>query len=82
MQIAPLIYTVIYSYVTPANDQIRAERKRVHKGDIVELSGYLVNIQATDGWRWHSSLTRGDTVNGACELIWVEDFQIVTDMYL
>jgi hypothetical protein len=30
-----------------------------------------------DGWRWRSSLTRNDTGAGACEVIFVRDFQVL-----
>lgn len=48
----------------------------VRTGDIVELKGSLVRVDEKGGWHWVSSLTRNDTGNHACELIWVEDFGI------
>ena len=66
-------------HLIPFNDAIKSDMKRVRKGDIVEISGSLVNVTSeTDGWRWNSSLTRNDTGAGACELIWVKSFDIVT----
>ena len=41
-------------------------------GGIVTLSGKLIEVTGKEGWQWRSSLTRDDTGNGACELIWVE----------
>jgi hypothetical protein len=41
-------------------------------GQIVTLDGYLVNATGPEGRTWNSSLTRDDTGNGACELIYVE----------
>ncbi len=29
------------------------------------------------GWRWKSSLTRKDTGNGACELVWVKQMKVL-----
>ena len=40
--------------------------KDVHVGDIVQLRGKLVRVNATDGWHWVSLLSRDDTGNGAC----------------
>jgi hypothetical protein len=55
--------------------------KEIRNGDIVQLSGSLVNVVSeSDGWRWKSSQTRNDTGKGACELIWVESLQIVTPL--
>jgi hypothetical protein len=38
--------------------------------------GYLVEVRGRDGFRWRSSLTREDTGNGACELVWVEKLDV------
>lgn len=59
-------------HLIPANDVVRKNLLRVREGEIVRFSGYLVNLRASDGWRWSSSTSRTDTGNGACELIWVE----------
>ncbi len=64
-------------HMLPANERIEYLLKKVKKGDIIELKGHLVKVEADDGWRWKSSLTRKDTGNGACEVIWVEDFMIL-----
>jgi len=46
--------------------------KKLKKDDLVYLKGSLIEIQAKDGWRWKSSLSREDTGNGACELMRVD----------
>ena len=50
--------------------------KGARKGQVVALEGYLVKVISKDGWWWKSSLTRNDTGNGACEVIWVEEVEI------
>ena len=50
----------------------------VEAEDIITIDGYLVEVSATDGWRWRSSLTRNDSGNGACELVLVESIKIKT----
>jgi hypothetical protein len=59
-------------HMIPATEEI--ERRLVHlrPGQVVALTGYLVDVRGPDGWRWHSSLTREDTGAGACELVWVD----------
>ena len=64
-------------HMIPADDLVEAEINRTRKGDIIELEGYLVEVQSDDGRRWKSSLTREDTGANACELIWVEQFAVV-----
>lgn len=59
-------------HMIAANDVVADTLKELNEYDVVTIKGYLVNVLATDGWRWQSSLTRDDTGAGACELIWVE----------
>jgi hypothetical protein len=65
-------------HLIPANDWIASIIDDVRKGDIIELSGKLVRVDADDGWRWISSLSREDVGNHSCELIWVEDFTVLS----
>lgn len=66
-------------HLIPASNSVKRAIGRVRKGEIIEISGSLVNVASNgDGWRWNSSQTRGDTGKGACELIWVESLHIVT----
>ena len=66
-------------HLIPANETVASDIKKIRKGDIIELSGSLVNVtSASDGWRWQSSQTRYDTGKGACELIWVDSLEVVT----
>lgn len=63
-------------HLIPADAVVEKVLKRVRVGNIVHVSGYLVEARAGDGWRWVSSLTREDTGAGACELIWVEQVEL------
>lgn len=55
-----------------ARPSINKKLKKLRHEDIVTIRGYLVRVEATDGWHWQSSLSRTDSGNGACELVWVE----------
>ncbi|MFK8068683.1 MAG: hypothetical protein AB8D52_10595 [Gammaproteobacteria bacterium] len=66
-------------HLIPVNDSVANKIMKVRQGDIIKMSGSLVNVISADGnWRWKSSQTRDDTGNGACELVWVKNFQIIT----
>ena len=58
-------------HMIPADGAVRAELLKVKRHELVELSGYLVEIRSPDGWHWRSSTTREDTGGGACEVVWV-----------
>jgi hypothetical protein len=64
-------------HMIPADGQVAKRLQDVRRGNVVKIRGYLVRVDAKDGWQWQSSLTRHDTGNGACELIWVEDVSVM-----
>ncbi|TVQ68348.1 MAG: hypothetical protein EA363_11415, partial [Balneolaceae bacterium] len=64
-------------HMIPATREIERALKRVRKGDLVRFNGKLVNVEGPGGFRWRTSTTRTDTGNGACELVFVESFEIV-----
>lgn len=64
-------------HMIPADGVIERRLKAVRPGQTVRIGGWLVEAQASDGWRWRSSLTRNDTGAGACEVIFVRDLQVL-----
>jgi hypothetical protein len=63
-------------HLIPSSPEIDAELDEIVVGHIVTLSGSLVNVEAKDGWKWKSSLTRSDAGAGSCEVIWVTGIQV------
>jgi hypothetical protein len=63
-------------HLIPANGSVEAKLRALRSGNIVTLSGYLVRANRADGFTWVSSLTRADTGDGACELVWVEALEV------
>lgn len=64
-------------HMIPKDDRVRKKLLAVRTGEIVFIEGYLVNVWASDNWTWNTSTTRDDTGGGACEIIWVETFEVV-----
>ena len=60
-------------HVIPANDAVKSQLKKVKVGQVVTLKGQLIEAKTANGWHWRSSLTREDTGNGACELMYVTE---------
>lgn len=58
-------------HMIPASPTVAAALEDIEAGDAVRIDGWLVQVEARDGWRWRSSLTREDTGGGACELVYV-----------
>ena len=63
-------------HMVPADALIQRQLEQVRPGQVVTISGQLIEAQASDGWRWRSSMTREDTGNGACELVLVKSLSV------
>ena len=58
------------------NEEIAKKIKKIKKNDYVRIKGNLVDVDFGDG-TWETSMTRGDTGNGACEILFVKELHIV-----
>lgn len=63
-------------HMIPANDGVRRRLLSVKTGQVVELRGQLIRADGKEGWHWISSLSRTDTGDGSCEVIWVESIRV------
>jgi len=59
------------------DDFIRRQVKKIRVGDQIRVRGYLAAYESEGGSTRGTSTVRTDTGNGACETIYVEDFDIV-----
>lgn len=59
------------------DDTIRRQVRKVRIGDQVRVRGYLAEYTSDNGSRRGTSTTRTDSGDGACETIYVEDFDII-----
>jgi hypothetical protein len=64
-------------HLIPADDTVLRTLGALRQFDIVRVRGYLVEVRANDGWTWTSSLTRNDTGNRSCEIVWVEQLDVL-----
>jgi len=60
----------------PADDGVAAALADVREGQVVRISGLLVEATRPDGWRWRSSLSRDDSGGGACEVVWLQQLEV------
>lgn len=63
-------------HMIPASDFVRGRLLAARVGQTIHLRGQLVQAVGRDGWTWTSSLSRLDTGDGACEVIWVESVDL------
>ena len=59
-------------HLIPANGWVGDRVADVRVGDVVQLRGFLVDVDRSDGFRWRTSLTRNDTGGGSCEIFYLE----------
>jgi hypothetical protein len=65
-------------HVIPENSSVSGVLDRLRAGSVVELRGQLVDIEGGDGGM-RTSLTRGDTGAGACEILLAEFVNITEE---
>ena len=63
-------------HLIPATKDIDGRMRRLRPGQITTIGGYLVDVRGPGGFVWNTSLTRNDTGNGACEIVWVETLEV------
>ncbi|MDD2331726.1 MAG: hypothetical protein PHI68_03625 [Candidatus Cloacimonetes bacterium] len=73
------------NHLIPATDNLRRAMKLAREGMKVELGGYLVDVESKEAGKgslaWKSSLSRTDTGNGACEIIYVTKLRLEDRLY-
>jgi len=65
------------NHLIPADDEVGQALSRVRVGDLVTLTGRLVDVEIRDAgartvFRGRTSLSRSDVGSGACEILYVE----------
>jgi len=63
------------THVIPADAGVRRQLKRLRVGQVVHLTGFLVNAVRDDGAYIDTSLTRSDSGPGSCEVVLVEQIE-------
>jgi hypothetical protein len=71
----------VTNHLIPASSAIARRIQAIHVGDQIRMTGLLVDYTVTrDGqtiFTRRTSLTRSDTGNGACEILYVTDLAVV-----
>lgn len=65
------------THVIAADAHVGLQLKRLRVGQVVRLTGSLVDGLRDDGAWIHTSLTRSDSGAGACEVMLVEDVEVL-----
>ncbi len=60
------------THVIPADSAVRRQLRQLRVGQVVHLTGFLVDAVRDDGAYISTSLTRSDTGAGSCEVVLVE----------
>ena len=72
------------THVVPASSDLASAARSLTPGDIAELGGELVRIDGRKGqgkvW-WKSSLSRTDTGDGSCELLYLRRLRVNGKVY-
>jgi len=63
-------------HVIHSSQAVLKDIRALGRKDHIRLNGFLVNVNFQDG-AWKTSLTRNDTGNGSCEIMYVTDIQVL-----
>ncbi|MDD4277695.1 MAG: hypothetical protein PHT37_07400 [Candidatus Cloacimonetes bacterium] len=73
------------NHLIPASNNIKKAMRKARKGDLIRIEGHLVHVETSKAGRmissWNSSVTREDTGDGACEIIYVTRLRIGDMVY-
>ncbi|MBX3693889.1 MAG: hypothetical protein KF790_01820 [Steroidobacteraceae bacterium] len=64
-------------HIVPASATVYRTLRQLRPGQLIHLSGELVDVEGPDGGSARTSLSRNDTGAGACEIIHVETLETV-----
>jgi len=60
------------NHIIAANQEVLDAVGHFKRYDVVDLKGYLVDVQSNKkDWNWHTSVSQYDSGGGACKLFWV-----------
>ncbi|HQU33940.1 MAG TPA: hypothetical protein PLB88_06450 [Thermoanaerobaculaceae bacterium] len=72
------------THIVPADSNLARAARSLSEGDLAELSGELVAIEGRKGGqtvRWRSSLSREDTGDGSCEILYLRRLRVAGKVY-
>lgn len=76
-EVSSMVQNSANMHLIPATEYVEQEIKKLRKGQLIHLSGYLVRVNYRDGSDAKSSLAREDSGAGACEIVWVQSIQVL-----
>ena len=69
--------SMVNMHMLPANDRVLDRLLSLRRGQLFHAQEYLVEVTRPGMSPWTSSLSRLDTGDGACEIMWVESLSLV-----
>jgi len=74
------IYKISNNHLLSDDPSIRKQLEDISIGDQVRIKGYLATYSNDTGFKRSSSTNRMDTGNGACETLYVTEFELLSKM--
>ena len=72
------------AHIIPASENLKRAARGLSEGDLAELTGELVKVEGRKGdqtvW-WTSSLSRKDTGDGSCEVLYLRKLRTRGEVY-
>lgn len=68
-------------HIVPGTPNLRRALLALDRGDVIALTGWLVDIDGPSGARWGTSVSRSDVGDGSCELLYVTELRTTNRVY-
>jgi hypothetical protein len=68
-------------HIVPGTPNLRRALLALDEGDVIALTGWLVDIEGPSGARWATSVSRSDMGDGSCELLYVTELRTANRVY-
>lgn len=65
-------------HIIPSTPELATSCKSLRVGALIHIGGELVEATGPDIGTWRSSLSRTDSGNGACELLYLEEMKVLS----
>ncbi len=63
-------------HLVPSNEEIDTQIKRLRKGNVISIEGYLVDIEPETKYAWRSELVKPKNQNLKNTIVWITDIYV------
>lgn len=63
-------------HLIPDNDVIGRDLAKIRNGDLVEISGFVVNVKKSSGWKWMTATSKNKNEESG-KIVYIKTFKLI-----